>query len=97
MMRDSDRMFLNLDDLRNVPQYPGYPGYQLFATLIFLILKKCTCTVGPGSGEKVCFVVCTALLVLEQTERKSVQYFVMRDKYIYRIKSQSAGKENLVT
>ena len=30
---DFDRMFLNLDDLGNVPQYPGYPGYQLFATL----------------------------------------------------------------
>ena len=33
MTRDFDRMFLNLDDLENVPQYPGYPGYQLFATL----------------------------------------------------------------
>ena len=34
MMRDFDRMFLNLDDLGNVPQYPDYPVYQLFATLV---------------------------------------------------------------
>ena len=27
------RMFLNFNDLRNVPRYPGYPGYQLVATL----------------------------------------------------------------
>ena len=37
MTRDFDRMFLNLDDLGNVPQYPGYPGYQLFATLSWQI------------------------------------------------------------
>ena len=32
-MRDFDRMFLNLNDLENVPRYPGYSGYQPFATL----------------------------------------------------------------
>ena len=27
------KMFLNLDDFENVPQYPGYRGYQLLEAL----------------------------------------------------------------
>ena len=27
MNRDFDRMFFNLYELKNVPQYPGYSGY----------------------------------------------------------------------
>ena len=32
-MHDLFKMFLNLDDVVNVPQYPGYPGYQLLEAL----------------------------------------------------------------
>ena len=57
MTRDFDRMFLNLDDSGNVPQYPGYPGYQLFATLIPSYAKilgetKCQLREFPRSGLK---------------------------------------------
>ena len=35
-----DRMFLNVNDLKNVPRYQGYPGYQLYATLVPLVAHE---------------------------------------------------------
>ena len=32
-MRELSKMFLNLDDSVNFPQYPGYQGYQLLEAL----------------------------------------------------------------
>ena len=36
---DLNKLFLNLDDLGNVPQYPGYSGYQLVVSPHALLLK----------------------------------------------------------